>query len=87
MPSKEKHERIQDPKCSQTRIHGSTSSMSFHKQNPVDSQFRMDEQAWERLWEGSVWSDFLFDFWIKCVRVTEYLEVGYGAFTEWTTDE
>ena len=29
--------------------------------------------------EGSVWSDFLFDFLMKLVRVTEKLEVGYRA--------
>ena len=33
----------------------------------------------ESVWERSVWSDFLFDFLMKCVREMEKLEVGYGA--------
>ena len=33
----------------------------------------------ESVWEMSVWYDFLFDFLMKCVRVTEKLEVGYEA--------
>ena len=33
----------------------------------------------ESVWERSVWFDFLFNFLMKCVRVTEKLEVGYGA--------
>ena len=33
----------------------------------------------ESVWERSVWFDFLFDFLMKHVRVTEKLEVSYGA--------
>ena len=33
----------------------------------------------ESVWERSVWSDFLFDFLMKRVRVMEKLEVGYEA--------
>ena len=35
----------------------------------------MGEQAWKSAWEKSVWSDFLFDFFMKLVRVTKKLEV------------
>ena len=42
--------------------------------NPV-----CDWASVESVWERSVWSDSLFDFLMKRVRVTEKLEVGYGA--------
>ena len=80
----QKHERIQDPKCSQTRIrgspssriHGSPSSVSLHKQYPVDSRFRMDEQAWERVCGRGV-----IDLISCLISGWKY----YGAYTEWTT--
>ena len=45
----------------------------------VQSNPICDWASVESVWERSVWSDSLFDFLMKRVRVTEKLEVGYGA--------